>query len=244
MSNVESSSLVQRRMLEKHRQWGKKNGINPADIRPQTLKFGIKLDTAKDSYMVDFFDKSATVFAIENRLKDSSLFFANLFGIGLLKAKIFGTPAAEYPAGSPIVFYPDKGIFPTAGSATTLSEAEALEMVYHSSLQLSTDQTIRLDDMSCEIFRAAPDTQNAATTQPSQGLELRDLSTSFFIWGDRKNSVRLTLPAGGDRTNIKGGATSQNYAVLLIGGFEVVNAANNARVKDFAREMESEMNRF
>lgn len=245
MSN-QQNALVQRSMLKQHRGWAAKYGINPADIRPQTLLLFAKLDAARETYYFDLDSKSTSICPIENRLKDSSLFFANLFALGILKAPILtiSSVATEFSAGAPIVHYPDKTIFPTAGSATTLSEAQSLEMVYHSRLTLQTDQTVRLDAMACETFRDAPDLQSGAAAHPSQGLSLMDISTSFFIWGDRKNQFTLQLPSnGGERTNIKGGATSQNYLVIGVGGFEVVNAGNNARSKDFARLVESELGR-
>ncbi len=238
----ENNALVQRSMLKQHRVWGQRYGINAADIRPQTLKIFFKLDPNKDSYSVDLSQNGgAQISPIEYRLKDSSLFFANLFGLALLKAPIVAS--VEYPAGAPFVFYPDKTIFGDAAGTAPLSEAQSLEMVYHSGLTLKTDQTIRLDELTTEIFRSAPDTQSGAAAHPSQALELRDLSSSFFLWGDRKNVVTLQLPGGGNRVNIQGGADSQNYAVLLVGGFEVVNAANSSRVKEFAREVEGRMAR-
>lgn len=241
-NNNSANALVQRNLLKMHRSWGVKYGINPADIRPQTLLLYAKLDAAKETYYFDVDFKSTSVCPIERRLKDSSLFFANLFGVGLMKAPIVSS--VEYPAGAPIVHYPDKTIFGIAAGTAPISEAQALEQTYHSLLTLKTDQSVRLDEMSTEIFRNAPDTQSGAAAHPSSSLELVDLSTSFFIWGDRKNQFTLQLPSqGGDRTHIKGGASSQNYVVIGIGGFEVVNAANNARTKDFARYVEDEMNR-
>lgn len=233
----QASSLVQRQQLNRHRQWGAKFGIKPGDIRPQTLFLYAALTANKDSYTFDVSDKATSVLSIERRLKDSSLFFANLFGLGLLKVPVATNP---YPAGGRILHYPDKNLFAAAGGAATLSEAQSLEQVFHSSLSMTTDQTVRLDSMSCEVFEWAPDTQNGAAAQPSLGLNLVDLSTSFFIWGDRKNNFQLALPSGTERTNIAGTAAGINYAVLCLGGFEVVNAANSARVKEFARFAEEE----
>jgi hypothetical protein len=240
MSNAQNA-LVQRSMLKQHRAWAAKYDINPADIRPQTLLLFARLAADKETYYFDVDDKATSICPIENRLKDSSLFFANLFALGLLKAPV--ASSVEYPAGAPMVHYPDKTIFATAAGTAVLSEAQALEMVFHSSLTLKTDQTVRLDEMACEIFRFAPDTQSGAAAHPSQGLALIDISTSFFIWGDRKNQFTLQLPQGGDRTHVKGGAAAQNFLVIGVGGFEVVNAGNNARTKDFSRFVEENMGR-
>lgn len=239
MSNLQNA-LVQRNMLKQHRSWAAKYGIAPEDIRPQTLLLFGKLDPSKETYYFDAAAQSTSVCPIENRLKESSLFFANLFGMGILKAPTItvATVVTETPAGAPILHYPDKTVFPTAGSASTLSEAQALEMVFHGRLTFKTDQKVRLDEMACEVFRSAPDLQSGAAAHPSQPLTLIDLSTSFFMWGNRKNIFTLQLPStGGDRTNIKG-ASSQNYAVIAIGGFEVVNAANSASVTAFTQYVE------
>lgn len=231
------AALVQRQQLNKHREWARKFGISPGDIRPQTILLYAPLSASKDVYNFDISDKAASVLAIERRLKDSSLFFANLFGLGVLKAPVLSS--VQYPAGGRILHYPDKTIFAAAGSASTFSEAQAVGMLFHSTLSMQTDQTVRLDNMSCEVFESAPDTQSGAAAQPSNGLNLVDLSTSFFIWGDRKNNLQLNLPLGGERTNIGGvPASGVNYACIAIGGFEVVNVANNARAKDFARYSE------
>lgn len=234
------NTLVNRQQLLNARKWAAKNGIDPATIRPQTLFLFAKLSASKDVYTFDLSDKAPSVNVLERRLKDSSLFFANEFGLGILKAPVLSS--VEYPAGGRILHYADKGTFAAAGSATTLSEAQCVDMLYHSQLSLMTDQTVRLDAMSAEVFQLASDTQTASATNavPSGALNLVDLATSFFIWGDRKNSFQLQLPAGGERTNIGGTATGVNYAVLAIGGFEVVNAANSGRVKDIARFMEGE----
>lgn len=242
MSNYQNA-LVQRSMLQKHRTWAAKFGIKPENIRPQTLLLYAKLDAAKETYYFDVSNSSAatSVLGIENRLNESSLFFANLFALGILKANMItvNTVATEMPGGSPIVHYPDKTIFGTAGSASALSEASALEQVFHSRLTFKTDQAVRLDNMACEVFRNAPDLQSGAAAQPSQPLNLIDLSTSFFIWGNRKNQFTLQLPSGQDRTNIKG-TSSQNYLVIGVGGFEVVNAANSASITSFTQYIENE----
>lgn len=241
MSYISANSITQRQMLKTHRMWGKKYGINPQDIRPQTLLLYAKLASDKDTYYFDTTEKATSVSPIERRLRDSSLMFVNLFGLGLLKAPIVSS--AEYPAGSPIVSYPDKTIFNGAAGTNPLSEAQALELWYHGTLSFETDQTKRLDNFPTEVFRYAPDTQSGAAAHPSQGAPLFDIATSFFLWGDRGNQFSLRVPInGGNRGMIAGTAGSnQNYGVLLLGGFEVVNAANANRVKDFASFVEEKM---
>lgn len=239
-----ANALVQRQQLQNHRRWAQKFGINAADIRPQTLVLYAKLAANKDVYEFDVSDKANSVIAIERRLKDSSLFFANLFGLAVLKSPVLSaaTPPGEYPAGGRLLHYADKSTFAAAGSTSVLSEAACVDMLYHSKLTLNTDQGIRLDAMSCEVFQLASDTQgvSAANAVPSGGLNLVDLSTSFFIWGDRKNKFQLELPAGGERTNLAGTATGVNYVALILSGFEVVNVGNAARAKDFARYAEEQ----
>lgn len=235
------NALVQRKMLEQQRRWAKQQGIAPADIRPSLLKIYAKLTATDGTLYFKVSDTEKSVCGTEVRLKDSSLFFANLFGLGLHKAPI--ASGKEYPAITPIVTYPDKTIFADAAGAAVTGEAGALEMVYHSLLTMKTDQTVRLDAFATNQFRMVPTTQSGAAAHPSLRDLLIDISTSFYIFGDRKNEFQLQLPNDfGDRTNIAGGADSQNYAVLLLGGFEVVNAANSARTKDFARMVESKLN--
>lgn len=224
------NAITQRKAIERVRSYAKSLDLNPAAVRPQTLHLFAKLDPTVAAYEFEISDSKQLVCPIEVRLKDSSLFCANLFALSILKAPI--AASVEYPAGAPLLSYPDKGIFNIAAGTAALSESQALEMPYHGQLSMTTDQLVRLDRVSCEIFRYAPETQNAATTHPSQALNLVDLASSFFIWGDRKNTLSLRLPDGGDRTHIKGGAASQNYLVISIGGFEVVNAANSKRVQD------------
>ncbi len=242
--NDKTNPVLNRRMLESHRTWAKKFGIDPADIRPQTLLLYAKLAANKETYYLQVTENgSVPVVGMERRLKESSLFFANQFALGLLKAPILSS--VEYAAGAPIVFYPDKTIFSAAGSASALSEAQALEIVYHSTLTMKTDQGVRLDGLSCEVFRYAPTTQSGAAAQPSQGIQLVDLATSFFIWGNRKNEFQLQMPSTGvERTNIAGAATANNYLVLAIGGFEVVNAANGQTAAGFASFVESQPDGF
>jgi hypothetical protein len=231
------TSLVQRQQLQKHRTWAAKYGISAADIRPQTLILYAPLQANKDTYTFDVSEKVASVLNTEVRLKDSSLFFANLFGLGLLKVPVLSN--VQYPAAGKIVHYADKTIFAAAGTATALSEAQAVNQIFHSRLTFNTDQGVRLDAMACEVFESAPDTQSGAAAQPSAGLSVVDLSTSFYIFGDRKNTFQLQLPPNSERTNIGGTAAGVNYLALAIGGFEVVNAANSSRVKDFARYIQS-----
>lgn len=234
-----ANSIVQRQMLEKHRNWAKAKGINPDKIRPQILKLYAPLTANQDTYMFNTQYDQAQVSATENRLKRDSLMFVNLVGLALHKVPIFAS--VKYPQNNPLVFYPDKNIFADAAAAPgVVPEYQCLEAVYNGTISFKTGTAVRLEDYPTNVFRTAPQTQNGAAAQPSQGLELVDISTSFFMFGNVDNKFTLNIGSGSDRNGITGGADSQNYAVLILAGFEVMEGAKSALRTD---ELEQYLNR-
>ena len=111
-------------------------------------------------------------------------------------------------------------------------ENQCLEAVYNGSLSFKTNTTVRLEDYPTNVFRTVPQTQNGAAAYPSQGLELVDLNTSFYMYGNTDNKFTLSI-GDGDRAAIAGGAESKNFACLILAGFEVVEAAkSNLRIDE------------
>ena len=227
-----ANSIVQRTMLEKHRAWAKSKGIEPNRVRPQILKLYAPLAINQDTYMFNTQYDQASVAATENRLKRDSLMFVNLVGLAIHKVPIFSS--VKYPQNNPLLFYPDKNIFADAAVAPgVVPEWQCLEAVYNGTLSFKTGTEVRLEDYPTNVFRVAPQTQNGAAAQPSSGLELVDISTSFFMFGNVDNKFTLNIGSGSDRNGITGGAESQNYAVLLLAGFEVMEGAKaNLRTDD------------
>ena len=213
-------------MLERHRAWGKSKGIDPSQIRPQTLKLYAKLNASQDTYTFNTQYDQPSILATENRLKRDSLMFVNLMGLALHKVPIFSS--VLYPQNSQLLFYPDKNVFADAAVLPgVVPENQCLEAVYNGLLSFKTNQDVRLEDYPANVFRDVPQTQNGAAAYPSQGLALVDLNTSFYMYGNTDNKFTLNIGSG-DRNGITGGAESANYVCLLLAGFEVVNGAKSA----------------
>lgn len=217
-------SITQRKQLERHRAWAKSKGIPAEKVRPQILKLYVPLVASTDTYTFSTDINGQSILPVENRLKRDSLMFVNLMALALHKVPIFS--GVRYPHNAPLVFYPDKNIFADAAVAPgVVAEHQCLEAVYNGVISFKTGQSVRLEDYPCNVFRSAPDTQNAAASHPSQGLNLVDVNTSFYLSGSVDNRFTLQIGAGADRNGISGGAESQNYAVLLLAGFEVMDGA-------------------
>lgn len=230
-------SLTQRKMLERHRAWAKSKGISADRIRPQVLKLYAKLTTASDTLVFNTQYDQPSILPTENRLKRDSIMFVNLVGVALHKVPVFA--GAKYPHNSPLVFYPDKNIFADAAAAPgVVAEHQCLEAVYNGVLTFKTNTTVRLEDYPTNVFRSVPLTQNGAASHPSAGLDLVDINTSFYMYGNTDNKFTLNIGAG-DRNGITGGAESENYVCLVLAGFEVVEAAkSNLRIDDLNAMLE------
>lgn len=230
-------SLTQRKMLERHRAWAKSKGIPAEKIRPQILKLYAKLTTTSDQLVFNTQYDQPSVLPVENRLKRDSIMFVNLLGVSLHKVPVFA--GTKYPQNSPLISYPDKNIFADAAAAPgVVAEHQCLEAVYNGLLTFKTNTTVRLEDYPTNVFRIVPQTQNAATSHPSSGMDLVDINTSFFMFGNTDNKFVLNIGAG-DRNGITGGAESENYVCLLLAGFEVVEAGkSNLRIDDLNAMLE------
>lgn len=221
---MQPANVTQNRVLAKVREWAAQKGLDPKSIRPQVLKLYAPLTTSSDMLKFNTDITFPSGVATENLLKRDSIFFANLFGLGLHKVQ--EVTGVKYPHNTPILFYPDKTIFADAAVAPSVfAEWGCVEAVYNGTLDLKTAQDVRLEAHPTNVFRLGSDTQSGAAAQPSGGLNLVDLNVSFLMSGQKNNQFILNLGAGSDRSSIEGGAESNNYAVLLISGFEIVDAA-------------------
>lgn len=218
-------ALTQRGQLAKHRAWAKSKSIGMEKLRPQILKLYAPL-VANSSTLVfnTSIDRSSGI-KTENLLKRDSVMFVNLFGLALHKVPIFSSKL--YPHNSQLNFYPDKNIFADAAVAPgVVPENQCLEALYNGLLSFKTSQSVRLEDHPTNVFRSVPDTQNGAAAYPSHGaLNMIDLNVSFALSGQQNNQFTIDIGADADRGAIAGGAESANFAVLMLAGFEVVEAA-------------------
>lgn len=218
-------SLTQRNQLAKHRAWAKQKGLKMENLRPQVLKLYAPFTSTSDKLEFNTDFNMSSGITTENLLKRDSVMFVNLVGLAIHKVPIFS--GAKYPRNTPLHFYPDKNVFADAAVAPgVVPEFQCLEALYNGVLSFKTSQSVRLEDHPCNVFRAVPFTQNGAAAYPSHGeLNLIDLNVSFGLSGQTNNKFTINIGGDSDRNGITGGAESQNYAVLLLAGFEVVEAA-------------------
>lgn len=218
-------ALTQRTMLKEHRAWALKNKIPLSDVRPSVLKLYAKLTTTSDMLVFHTSDQFPTGVATEKLLPRESLFFANLFALGVHKIQVVS--GVKFPHNTQPYFYADKTTFSDALIAPSVfTEAGCVQAIWNGLLSFKTSQTVRLDQYPCNVFQEGPQTQVAATTQSSSpGVNWVDLNVSFGMSGQTDNIFNLSLGSGSDRSSITGGAESENWAVLFISGFEVVNGA-------------------
>lgn len=220
-------ALSQRDKLAKIRAIAKQKGVTDlSKLRPQILKLYAKLTTTSSLLEFNTSDNFSSGVATENLLKRDSVMFVNLFGLAIHKVPIFS--GVSYPWNSQLTFYPDKNVFSDAAAAPgVVPEYQCLEALYNGNLSFKTSQSVRLEDHPCNVFRDVPVTQNGAAAYPSQSLNLVDLNVSFGMTGQVNNKFQVKMGDGADRNGITGGAESQNYAVLLLAGFEIVDAARS-----------------
>lgn len=215
-----------RQFLVQLRDVAKQLGLKESDVRPQTLKVHVKLAATANSVKFDIARKTGN-HALDNLLQENDFFVGHSLALGILPVPVINS--LEASGNAQPIFYPDPNIFTTAGSATLASEAQALEMVYNSTLRIETNQDIRVKDFPTNIFRDCPETQKAAALQNSYDtVPFKDLYTGLGFAGGNVNEIELKFPSQGEYSQIAGSATRINYAVLLIQGVLVVGGAQKA----------------
>lgn len=234
-SLIQMPVMGQRRAtLNRIRTRSKKYGLKIGDVRPYCLRLYAELKNERNSLTFRV-DQETTAKSSEIRLEKSDVLFVDRLGLGIHKVLI--TDSVEQPANTPLIFYPDVNLF------TEADEAKTLEALYNSRLSFKTDQDVRLDNFDTRVLRSVPEQQyNAAaaiiagTAQPvaanvpsykSPDDYMYDLVTNFGVWGNKRNEVSISL-GDGDLGHVAGAATHQNYAVLLLEGFQIVNGAESA----------------
>ena len=209
-------------------------GLKKTDVRPFCLRLYAELVNDRNSLTFRV-DDQTTSHAAEIRLDKSDALFVDRIGLGIHKVLI--TDSIEEPANTPLIFYPDVNFF------TETDEAKTLEALYNSRLSFKTDQDVRLDNFDTRVFRSVPEQQynaaaavlgTAAQAVPANAPAYKspddymyDIVTNFGIWGNKRNEVTISLGTG-DLGHVAGAATHQNYAVLLLEGFQIVNGAEGA----------------
>lgn len=215
-----------RQFLVQLRDVAKQLALKESDVRPQTLLVHVKLAPTANSIKFDIARKTGT-HALDNLLQENDFFVGHSIALGILPVPVINS--IEAAGNAQPVFYPDPNIFTTAGSATLATEAQALEMVYNSTLRIETNQDIRVKDFPAKIFRDCPETQKAAALQNSYDtVPFKDLYTGLGFAGGNVNEIELKFPSQGEYSQIAGSATRINYAVLLIQGVLVVGGAQKA----------------
>ena len=215
-----------RQFLVQLRDVAKQLGLKESDVRPQTLLVHVKLAATANSIKFDIARKTGT-HALDNLLQENDFFVGHSIALGILPVPVINS--IEAAGNAQPIFYPDPNIFTTAGSSTLASEAQALEMVYNSTLRIETNQDIRVKDFPAKIFRDCPETQKAAALQNSYDtVPFKDLYTGLGFAGGNVNEIELKFPSQGEYSQIAGSATRVNYAVLLIQGVLVVGGAQKA----------------
>lgn len=221
---MQPANFTQRPTLATVRNWASQKGIDIKNVRPQTLLLYAPLTTTSDILKFNTDVNISSGIATENLLKRDSVFFMNLIGLGIQKIQVVS--GTRYPHNTPILHYPDKTVFADAAVAPSVfAEWGALECVFNGKLSLKTAQDVRLEDLPTNQFRVAPDTQSGAAAHSSAGMHLVDVGATFLMSGQKNNQFTLNLGQNSDRVSIEGGADSDNYAVLILSGFEVVDAA-------------------
>lgn len=215
-----------RRLLQSVRDKAARVGLQPSDVRAFTLKVYAKLNDKSNTYTFRF-DATNKVCPTECLLETNDAFYSSSVGLMLHPVTVEG--GVEYPANSPLVAYPDPGIF--AGPAVAsgvLTEAQCLEALYNATLEIKKDKDARLDSFATNVFRHVPQTQKGANTLPQMiGVDTIGIGSNFEFIGGRNNHAILSLASEGiDFSAVAGVAGErQNYVVLVAQGYLVKNGA-------------------
>lgn len=242
MKTIQMPVQGQRRAtLNRIKSRAKSFGIDPSSVRPQVLRLYSKLENDRNSLKFRV-DQESNIHNMENRLEKSDAFFADKLGLGIHKVLL--NSGTEEPANTPLFFYPDANYF------TETDEAKTLEALYNSLLAFKTDQDVRLDNFDTSLFRSVPEQQYQAAAaliaSAAQAVPARwpsytssedymyDMVTNFGLWGNKRNEITISL-GDGDLGHVAGApaSTHQNYAVILIEGFQIVNGAESVTKSAF-----------
>ncbi|MEM6772163.1 MAG: hypothetical protein AAF597_16435, partial [Bacteroidota bacterium] len=158
-------------------------------------------------------------------LQEKDGFLAARYKLELVRAPIIGGRPA-LTAVAPLT-WPDPRIHTIAAGTALLSEAQALESVYNAKLGLTTNNDVRLEDMSTRDNRYVHQTQHSAASVNMQtGCEYEEFGGLVGMMGFEKNFFSLDLECL-DLTHLAGDADNANYAQLTLDG-AIIKSANTA----------------
>lgn len=228
MSNLLGTlkETIRYQMLTRLRGQAGEQGNTKRNVRPHILRLYARLNNTQNSITFDIDKKTnGDIHILSNGLDEKDAFIADSLALGIHPTIISG--GVELFANTPPIFYPDPRVFPTA------NEARDLEILYNASLQLESNQDIRLQDVDTWQFRTVPQTQfNAvASTPPSivqSGNEFKSLETAIAFAGGDKNSITIRWQGGSYAAIAGNGTANNNYAVIFLSGLIIKNGAQKA----------------
>ena len=226
---IQQPVVGQRRaMLNRIRSRAKKYGFDFDKVRPIRYLLYNKLRNNPPSVIFNVAQETST-YPLEIRLEKSDAAWIDKIGLAIHRVLI--DSGAEIPANSPRIHYPDPNWF------TLTNEARDLEGLYNSQLYIKTDQDMRQERYDTSQFRCVPEQQyepNATDTKwwqtPKEAMV--DVDTNFGIWGNKRNELEIKLGEGTYAAIAGNGTTHNNYAVLMLEGFELVRGAESITVSD------------
>ena len=229
-----------RAAINRARRVAHKLGMKASDVRPFLLKMYAPL-VANNSSLKFQTNLVNGQHPMEILLDKSDAFYGHKVGLAIHQVKLDAN-GKEIPANTRLIHYVDKNLFSGPAIAPGItSEAESLQMLYNSLLFLKTDQDVRLENFSTEVFETIPETQYdpaaPSTAWGKEGTEAKDLGMSFGVYGNKRNEMRIELPGeAGDYSAIAGvPGVTRNYAVLLFKGFIIVRGAEALTKGDAAQ---------
>jgi hypothetical protein len=226
---IQQPVVGQRRaMLNRIRARAKAYGFEIDKVRPIRYLLYHKLRNNPPSVVFNVAQEQST-YPLEIRLEKSDAAWIDRIGLAIHKVLI--DSGSEIPANSPRIHYPDPNWLALP------NEARDLEGLYNSQLFIKTDQTIRQERYDTSQFRCVPQQQYQPSATDPLWWEtskdcLVDVETNFGIWGNKRNELEIKLGEGSYSAIAGNGTTHNNYAVLMLEGFELVRGAESITVSD------------
>lgn len=219
-------------ILNQLRKSAVEKGLKKGDVRPHELHLYALLSATDSNIEFDLDKKiNSSVHPDSLGLDERDGFVATRMALGIHPSLFISS--AEYESNTPQFFHPDPNYF------TGTNEANSLEVLYNSLMQVESNQEIRLQDYKTRRFRTVQQTQRAAaiystdgtndgvvSTAPMQtGLEYKPLYNAISFAGGDTNRIYVSWKDG-LYSGIAGVAnTRTNYALVILAGFIIKNGA-------------------
>ncbi len=220
-----------RAVLNSIRARAKKFGFQPSSVREKTLVLWAKLVNNKSGLVWEL-NQEQNKIEPEIRLEKSDAIYIDRWALTLAKVNIVG--GVEQYANVRHLPYVDANIHAEAG------EANDLQGIYNSELEVKTDQDVRVEQFHTHKFLNVPEQQfQPSATDPlvAQTVDMWvDINTRLGFWGKKRNTIRMDYGAGsfgaiaGDPADAA--TPYQNYAVLWLDGFEIVRGSESLSLSD------------